>query len=105
MSGILVSIPPWLTIANKKTFNIVKYYNWLEVNEWTPVTLKLRVLYNCMFSSILYSCETWGNIITKLGKKILLVERKALKRILGVKSGTTNNLRYQELDIPDSTTS
>ena len=48
-----------------------------------------------------YTAAKPGETLTKLGKKILLVERKALKRILGVKSGTTNNLIYQELDIPD----
>ena len=30
-----------------------------------------------------------------------MTERKALKRILGIKSGTTNDLIYNELNIPD----
>ena len=29
---------------NKKMFNTVKFYNWLDVNESTPVTIKLRDL-------------------------------------------------------------
>ena len=32
---------------------------------------------------------------------ILITERKILKRILGVKSGTSNDLIYQELNFPD----
>ena len=38
-----------------------------------------------MFTSVLYSCESWGDITDKL----LQIERNALKICLGVKLGTT----------------
>ena len=88
------------TNFNKKAFNIAKFYNWLDMNESTPIMLKIRVLYNCMFASILYSCEAWGDLEVII-EKLLQIERKALKRCLGVKSGTTNDIIYSELNIPD----
>ena len=60
----------------------------------------LRVLYCCMFSSLLYSCEAWGDI-TCIAERLLLIERKALKRCLGVKSGTSDDIIYFELNQPD----
>ena len=85
---------------NKKSFFICKFYGWLEANQQTPIILKLRVLYCCMFAAILYSCETWGNIEC-IAEQILLTERKALKRCLGVKSSVQNDIVYHELNIPD----
>ena len=84
----------------KKTFNITKFYNWLDMNESAPIILKLIVLYSCMFAAILYSCETWGDLEV-ITVKLLQLERKALKRCLGVKSGITNDIIYCELNIPD----
>ena len=46
---------------NKKSFHICHFYGWLEANLETPIILKLRVLYGCMFAAVLYSCEAWGN--------------------------------------------
>ena len=42
-----------------KAFNIAKYYDWLDMNENTSISIKLRVLGNCMYSSLLYGCEVW----------------------------------------------
>ena len=53
-----------------------------------------------MFESILYSCKTWGNNRIVFDN-LLQVERKALKRCIGVKSGTTDDIIYHELNIPD----
>ena len=85
---------------NKKSFIICEFYGWLEVNQETPIILKLRVLYGCMFAAILYSCEAWGNIEV-IAEQILLMERKALKRCLGVKKSVPNDILYHELNIPD----
>ena len=93
---------PGLILANltKKGFNINKFYNWLDVNESTPFIIMLRVLYSCMFASVLYSCESWGDV-TIITDKLLQIERNALKRCLGVKLGTTADIVYYELNLPD----
>ena len=88
------------TNLNKKKFSLCRFYSWLEINETTPIKLKLNVLYSCMFASILYSCETWGNI-DNIINELLAIERKALKSCLGVKQGTPNDVIYIELNKPD----
>ena len=85
---------------NKKCFHICNFYGWLEVNQETPIILKLKVLYGCMFAAILYSCEAWGNVEC-IAEQILLMERKALRRVLGVKKSVPNDILYHELSIPD----
>ena len=54
---------------NKKMGNIAKFYGWLEVNETTPIEIKLLVLDNCMFCAILHGVEAWGDI-NSIEKKI-----------------------------------
>ena len=85
---------------NKKSFNICKFYGWLQANQETPIIIKLKVLYSCMFAAILYSCETWGDL-EKVTEQLLLMERKALRSCLGVKDNVPNDIVYQELNIPD----
>ena len=85
---------------NKKTFHIGEFYGWLQANRETPILLKIRVLYGCMFAAILYSCEAWGNI-DGIKEQLLKMERKALKSCLGVKASVPNDIVYQELNIPD----
>ena len=58
---------------------------WLDYNMDTPIKVKLLVLYNCVFSSILYGAETWYDIST-VSEDLLLLERQALRRCLGVKA-------------------
>ena len=93
---------PGLILANlnKKVFNISKFYNWLDVNESALFIIKLRVLYSCMFASVLYSCESWGDV-TIITDKLLEIERNALKRCLGVKLGTTADIVYYKLNLLD----
>ena len=71
--------------------NLHKFYAWLHYNEMTPITIKLLVLYNCVFLALLYGGETWGDL-SVISEKILKEERQALKRILGVKTSAPNNL-------------
>ena len=47
---------------NRRSVNISKIYGWLNVNDDTPFEIKFMVLGNCVFSSILYGAETWGDI-------------------------------------------
>ena len=69
------------------------------MNKTTPINIKLKVLNSCMFSSFLYSAESWWNIDI-FSKQLSTLELKALKRILGVKKGTPNHLVYIELKRP-----
>ena len=77
----------------KKVNATCKFYAWLEMNQETPFQFKMKVLYGCMFATLLYSCEAWGNIDC-IGEKLILIEKKALKSCLGVKKGTTDDLKY-----------
>ena len=46
--------------VNQRMNNICKFYAWLEINKDTPIEIKVMILDNCLFSSILYGVETWG---------------------------------------------
>ena len=49
--------------------------------------------------AILYGAEAWGDL-SFLDKELRTMEIKALKAMLKVKSGTTNDLVYNELERP-----
>ena len=85
---------------NERIGKICKFYSWLELNEETPIEIKLIVLDNCIFSAILYAVETWSNI-TYIKQRLKLTEQKALKAILKVKKGTSTDLIYNELKRAD----
>ena len=85
---------------NDRKGRICKFYAWLEDNKDTPIEVKLLVLDNCLFSSLLYSVETWGDI-SCIEKELRAIELKALKAILQVKKGTSTDLIYNELHRPD----
>ena len=81
-------------------FNITRFYSWLQYNDHTPFFVKLNVLYGCLFSSILYSCEAWGDL-NKIENLLRSTELKALKCCLGVKSGTSSDIIFTEINSPD----
>ncbi len=83
-----------------RAFNIRKFLDWLEVNENTPIVIKLKVLDTCMLPSYLYGAETWWKV-DEVADLILGEERMLLKRILGIKKGTPTDLVYIELDRSD----
>ena len=85
---------------NKKMVNIIKFYAWLDYNENTPFFVKMKVLYTCLFASLLYSVEAWGDV-KAFEEKLRKTEKDALKKRLGVKSGTSNDLIYLELNKAD----
>ena len=89
-----------LANINHRMWNMNKFYAWLQYNNDTPIKVKLIVLYNCVFCAILYAAETWGDIST-IKEKILKLERQALKRCLGVKSSTPDNILYIEVNRSD----
>ena len=82
--------------VNNRVGAITKFYAWLDSNKNTPIEIKLLILDNCMFSTILYGIETWGDI-TCVEDQLNKIEMKALKTILRVKPGTTNDLVLHEL--------
>ena len=82
---------------NHRKGNLVKFYAWLEYNTNTPIEIKLLTLYNCVLASIFYCAETWYEI-DLVKDEMLLMERQALKRCLGVKSSTPDDIIYTELD-------
>lgn len=79
---------------------ICKFYAWLEDNRDTPIEIKLLVLDCCLFKSLLYGVEAWGDI-SCIEKELRITEQKALKAILQIKTGTSNDLIYNELERPD----
>ena len=81
---------------DKRMIHISKFYAWLSVNEDTPIDIKLLVLDSCMFQAILYGMECMGDI-SCIEKKLRNIEIKALKAILGIKKGTSNDLIFHEL--------
>ena len=98
----------WLTTSNDtmqhikcnlkhRAFNIVKFYAWPDINENTPIQIKIQVLDSCMFAAYLYGCECWWKI-DLVASSILAEERRILKIILQVKSITPNDIIYVELN-------
>lgn len=83
-----------------RSFHVQKFYDWLNINEATPVNIKVQVLYTCMFSAYLYGVETWWKIDAVMDD-LMLLERKLLRSILGVKQNTPDDLLYLELDKHD----
>ena len=81
---------------NNRMKHITKYYAWLEITENTPIETKLLVLDNCAMSALVYGCEAWGGL-SCVKTKLVSAEKKVLKRILNVKSGTSNDLIFYEL--------
>ena len=86
-----------------RAYNIKKYYDWLNINEVTPIQIKLRVLDCCLLAAYLYGCECWWKVDT-VAPMLLAEERKMLKRILQVKSNTPDNIIYVELNRCDVVT-
>ena len=82
--------------VNKRLGNFAKFHAWLAVNELTPIEMKLLVFDGCVLGAVLYSCECWGDISCVKGK-LKEAELKALRAILRVKTGTTDDLTYHEL--------
>ena len=63
---------------NVRMFNVAKFYAWLNVNENTPIEVKLMVFDSCVMNALLYEIETWGDI-TCIEEQLKLIESKSLK--------------------------
>ena len=78
--------------AKSKDLN-VKLASFLNKNENVPVTWKLKVVGACINSSLLYGCEAWGSCPLN---KIEILQRKALKLVLGIGRSVANEIVYAE---------
>ena len=82
---------------NLRKGNVAKFYAWLQYNEHTPILMKLILLCNCVLAAIFYCLETWYEI-DQVSQEMLLMERTALKRCLGVKASTSDDIVYTEVN-------
>ena len=85
---------------NERFSNWAKFYAWLQINEETPIEMKLIVLDSCLFNSILWGIESFGDLRC-IEEKLRVSEQKALRAVLKVKKGTSIDLLYNELKRPD----
>ena len=83
-----------------RAFHEITFLDWHGVNEWTPIRIKIQVMYTCMFSAYLYGAEAWWKIDAR-SDKILKLERRLLKAVLGVKANTPDDILYLEINRPD----
>ena len=72
----------------------IKLTNFINNNETTPLKLKIKVLYACFYSVILYNCESWGCLARQ---KVNALFNYAIKCVLGVRQSTPNVVAYSEL--------
>ena len=72
---------------------VLKFYSFLNKNADLPYTLKRRVLEACLFSSLIYSCESWYS--DKLGKLNTLY-MASVKAALGVRESCPNIIALLE---------
>ena len=47
----------------KRYKSTIKFYNYLRENKNAPTLVKLEVLKACVINSLLYNCETFGNLV------------------------------------------
>jgi hypothetical protein len=90
-SGILADD---LKLHMKKRYkSSIKFYNFLRENKVAPLMIKLKVLRACVVNSLLYNCETFGNLIPDDLEKTY---NKLLRRTLNVRANTPALTLYIE---------
>ena len=71
----------------------VKLGSFLRKNEFAPIHVKLKVVNACINSALMYGCEAWGNFPLN---PVEVLQRKALKMVLGLSRSTSNEILYTE---------
>ena len=71
----------------------IKFYNFLRENRFAPLMIKIKVLKACVVNSLLYNCETFGNLIPEDLEKTYI---KLLRRTLNVRVNTPALTLYIE---------
>ena len=84
--------------ADLSSKQVLKFSAFAHKNRNMPYNFKYRTLQAALFSSMLYSCETWvtGNLAS-ISKHYLA----AVKALLGVRSSTPNTLCLVEAGLPE----
>ena len=81
----------------EKNKNILKLCSFLNKNPDLPFVLKQRVMEACIFSSILYSSESWfSDKVGKLNSQYL----SAIKMVLGVRMSCPSDVVLLEIGYP-----
>ena len=81
---------------NDRMHNVHKFYGWVEVNTNTPIEVKFLVLDSGYFLLCCIVLRPGGDILG-IKNKLISIELKALKVIMNVKKGTSNDLVYYKL--------
>ena len=85
---------------NKQERRMNKFFAFLNQHHDAPIFIKEKFLESCIFSSVIYNCESWGNAnLENLEKKY----RKALRFMLGIRKSVCNEFPYIELGYPTLT--
>ena len=69
--------------------NCIKFFNFVRNNKFAPIAIKLKVLTACVTSTLLYNCETFGNMLPPGIEKLYF---KLIKSASNVRPGTPNLL-------------
>ena len=77
----------------KRFPSVIKFYNFIRANRNAPLPVKIKVLKACVINSLLYNCETFGNLIPNDLEKTYI---KLIKCTFGVRSNTPNLILYAE---------
>ena len=89
--GLLTSVVK--AHAQERMAHFHKFISFLDKNSDIPFIVKKRVFDACLLSAILYGCESWLNGDLK---PVCKIYNWALKRLLGVRLTTCNDLCYIE---------
>ena len=71
----------------------IKFYNFLRANKLAPLSVKIKVLKACVVNSLLYNCETFGDVMPEGLEKCY---NKLLRCTFGVRSNTPTLTLYIE---------
>ena len=78
---------------------------WIEIWKSKAITLetKLSILKTCVFSTMLYGCETW-TVTKRYESRILSFERKCYRKILriGWTQKVTNEELYRKIQLAET---
>ena len=77
----------------KRYSSCIKFYNFIRSNKGAPISVKIKVLKSCVLGSLLYNCETFGNVIPKELESLYI---KLIKSAFGVRPNTPTLLLYIE---------
>lgn len=82
------------SFIDKKNKEInVKLASFLVKNQFAPINMKMKVVNACVDSALTYGCEAWSSFPLN---KVEVLQRKAIKMVMGVYSNSANEIIYVE---------